>query len=127
MTDLPVERFEVSLNTPAGQLTMPVEVPISFVPVTAIVPLMRRLSEQVQALEERKSILAGHPISCRMGCAACCRMLVPVSAPRGLGPQGRDPGAAGGPRRGEVDQPFEAAGGGGAGGPAAGVTGRRGA
>ena len=81
MTDLPVERFEVSLNTPAGQLTMPVEVPISFVPVTAIVPLMRRLSEQAQALEERKSIAAGHPISCRMGCAACCRMLVPVSAP----------------------------------------------
>ena len=76
-----VERFEVSLNTPAGQLTLPLEVPTGFVPVTAIVPLMRRLGEQAQALEERKSIAAGHPISCRMGCAACCRMLVPVSAP----------------------------------------------
>ena len=76
-----VERFEISLNTPAGQLTLPLEVPTDFVPVTAIVPLMRRLGEQAQALEERKSIAAGHPISCRMGCAACCRMLVPVSAP----------------------------------------------
>ena len=81
MTDMPVERFEVSLNTPAGLLTMPVEVPTGFVPVTTIVPLMRRLSQQAQALEERKSVAAGHPISCRMGCAACCRMLVPVSAP----------------------------------------------
>jgi len=71
----------VSLNTPAGLLTMPVEVPTGFVPVTTIVPLMRRLSQQAQALEERKSVAAGHPISCRMGCAACCRMLVPVSAP----------------------------------------------
>ena len=79
--DKSVERFEVSLNTPAGLLTMPVEVPTGFVPVTAIVPLMRRLSEQAQALEERMSIASGHPISCRMGCAACCRMLVPVSAP----------------------------------------------
>jgi len=81
MTDPPVEKFEVSLNTPAGQLTMPVEVPTGFVPVTAIVPLMRRLGEQAQALEVRQSIAAGQTISCRMGCAACCRMLVPVSAP----------------------------------------------
>lgn len=81
MTDPPVERYEVSLNTPAGQLTMPVEVPTGFVPVTAIVPLMRRLGEQAQAMEERKSIAAGQTISCRMGCAACCRMLVPLSAP----------------------------------------------
>ena len=81
MQVVPVERFEVSLNTPAGLLTMPVEVPTGFVPVTTIVPLMRRLSQQAQALEERKSVAAGHPISCRMGCAACCRMLVPVSAP----------------------------------------------
>lgn len=81
MTDPSMERFEVSLNTPAGLLTVPVEVPTGFIPVTAIVPLMRRLSEEAQALEERKSVAAGHPISCRMGCAACCRMLVPVSAP----------------------------------------------
>jgi len=81
MTDPPVEKYEVSLNTPAGQLTMPVEVPTGFVPVTAIVPLMRRLGEQAQALEVRQSIAAGQTISCRMGCAACCRMMVPVSAP----------------------------------------------
>ncbi|MCS6293756.1 MAG: YkgJ family cysteine cluster protein [Nitrospira sp.] len=75
------ERYDISLNTPAGQLTSAVEVPSGFVPVSAIVPLMRRLGEEAQALEERRSVEAGHAISCKKGCAACCRMLVPVSAP----------------------------------------------
>src|SRR5881628_1478878 len=73
-----VERLEVAVKTPAGLLTTPVEVPTGFVPVTAIVPLMRRIGEQAEALEERKSIAAGEAISCKKGCAACCRMLVPV-------------------------------------------------
>lgn len=75
------ERLDVSLNTPAGRVTTPIEVPAGFVPVTAIVPLLRRLGEQAQALEERRALAAGHSISCKKGCAACCRMLVPVSAP----------------------------------------------
>lgn len=75
------ERYDISLNTPAGQLTSAVEVPTGFVPVSAIVPLMRRLGEEAQALEERRSVEAGRAISCQKGCAACCRMLVPVSAP----------------------------------------------
>lgn len=75
------ERFDIALNTPAGQLTTTVEVPTGFVPVTAIVPLMRRLGEEAQALEETRSIEAGKTISCRKGCAACCRMMVPLSAP----------------------------------------------
>ncbi|MGQ0811780.1 MAG: YkgJ family cysteine cluster protein [Nitrospiraceae bacterium] len=76
-----VERFNISLNTPAGQFTTPVDVPTGFVPVTAIVPLLRSLGEQAEALEERRAIEAGDRISCRQGCAACCRMLVPISAP----------------------------------------------
>jgi Fe-S-cluster containining protein len=81
VNELQIERYEVSLNTPAGQLTTPIEVPTGFVPVSAIVQPMRRLGEQAQELEERRSVGAGAPISCRKGCAACCRMLVPVSAP----------------------------------------------
>ena len=81
VNDQSIERLEVSVKTPAGMLTTPVEVPTGFVPVTAIVPLMRRLGEQAQALEERKARAAGKTISCQKGCAACCRMLVPVSAP----------------------------------------------
>lgn len=76
-----VERLEVTMHTPAGPLTTLVEVPTGLIPVTEIVPLLRRLGEQAQALEERNALAAGQTISCRKGCAACCRMLIPVSAP----------------------------------------------
>jgi Fe-S-cluster containining protein len=75
------ERFEIALNTSAGQIITAVEVPSGFVPVTSIVPLMRRLGEEAQALEVARAVDAGHVPSCQKGCAACCRMLVPLSAP----------------------------------------------
>jgi Fe-S-cluster containining protein len=76
-----VERFEVALNTPAGRLTTAIDVPTGFIPITAIVPVTRRLGEGAAQLEVQHAIEAGQTISCRIGCAACCRMLVPLSAP----------------------------------------------
>jgi Fe-S-cluster containining protein len=76
-----VERFEVALNTPAGRLTTAIDVPTAFIPITAIVPVTRRLGEEAAQLEVRQTIETGRTISCRIGCAACCRMLVPLSAP----------------------------------------------
>ena len=76
-----VERFEVALNTPAGRLTTAIDVPTGFIPITAIVPVTRRLGEEAAQLEVQQAIAAGQAISCQMGCAACCRMLVPLSAP----------------------------------------------
>lgn len=75
------ERFEVTLNTPAGRLTTALDVPTEFIPITAVVPIARRLSEEAGHLEEYQARERGQTISCRMGCAACCRMLVPVSPP----------------------------------------------
>jgi Fe-S-cluster containining protein len=76
-----VERFEVVLNTPAGRLATAIDVPTGFIPITSIVPVTRRLGEEAAQLEVRQATEAGQTISCRMGCAACCRMLVPLSAP----------------------------------------------
>ena len=76
-----VERFDIAVNTPAGRLTTAVDVPTGFVPITSIVPLTRHLGEEILRLEEQESRRTGHSISCRMGCAACCRMLVPLSPP----------------------------------------------
>lgn len=75
------ERFHISLKTPAGELSTAVEVPTNLVPITAIVPLTRRLGEEATALEQARIQDAGQQISCQKGCAACCRMLVPVSPP----------------------------------------------
>lgn len=76
-----VEHFEISLNTPAGRITTGIGVPTGSVPIASIVPLLRGLGEQVQALEQEQLTASGQVISCRKGCSACCRMLVPVSAP----------------------------------------------
>lgn len=76
-----VERFEVALNTPAGRLTTAIDVPTGLIPITAIVPVTRRLGEEAAALEVHQAREAGLTISCKLGCAACCRMLVPLSAP----------------------------------------------
>jgi len=76
-----VERFEVALNTPAGRLTTAIDVPTGFIPITAIVPVARRLGEEAAQLEVQQAVAVGQTISCQMGCAACCRMLVPLSAP----------------------------------------------
>lgn len=75
------ERLDIAVTTPAGPVSATVELPDGFVPVTAIVPLLRRLGEQAQALEKQRVVAAGEKISCARGCAACCRMLVPVSPP----------------------------------------------
>jgi len=79
--DRPAERLDLSITTPAGPVTATVELPPGFVPVTQIVPLMRKLGEQAQALEQQRVVASGQTISCAKGCAACCRMLVPVSPP----------------------------------------------
>src|SRR5256885_4650327 len=76
-----VERFEVTLNTPAGRLTTAIDMPTGFIPITAIVPVTRRLGEEAARLEVQQAMEAGRTISCQMGCAACCRMLVPLSPP----------------------------------------------
>jgi len=76
-----VERFEVALNTPAGRLTTAIDVPTGFIPIEAIVPVTRRLGEEAGELEAQHAVEAGQAISCRKGCAACCRMLVPLSVP----------------------------------------------
>ncbi len=78
------ERFEIALNTTAGQITTAIEVPTGFVPVTSIVPLMRHLGEEAQALEIARLVDTGQSPSCQKGCAACCRMLVPLSVPEAL-------------------------------------------
>ncbi len=81
MKTSPIEHFHVSLNTPAGQITTEVAVPTGFVPVTAIVPLMHSMGGQMQELEQNRLHDQGQVVSCQKGCAACCRMLVPLSAP----------------------------------------------
>ncbi|MBI5854314.1 MAG: YkgJ family cysteine cluster protein [Nitrospirae bacterium] len=78
---MPVDRYEVAINVPRGPLTTSVDVPSGFVPIATIVPLARQLGEQASVEEVRGAVEEGATISCKDGCAACCRMMVPLSPP----------------------------------------------
>jgi len=56
----------------------PITVPDAAVPASEIVPALQQL---VDAVVDAAS--AGKSISCREGCGACCRQLVPISASEG--------------------------------------------
>ena len=80
MTRAPgMERFQLEVKTPAGVVSAEVETSTGFVPLASIVPLVQRLGAEAHRLEENRVVRAGSRISCQKGCAACCRMLVPVS------------------------------------------------
>ena len=61
----------------------PITVPDAAVPAAEIVPALQGLVNAVVEVAEQAATGAGQTISCRKGCGACCRQLVPVSRTEG--------------------------------------------
>lgn len=71
---------QLKLVGPHWELDAEVSVPRGPTRIAELLPMLRGLTEtmvdaQVQAVER-----IGQRISCRAGCGACCRQLVPVAA-----------------------------------------------
>jgi Fe-S-cluster containining protein len=85
------------------QIAHPITVPNDAVPATEVLPALQGLVNAVVTAAE-----AGKAISCRKGCGACCRQLVPISRTEGerllalVDSMPRD-------RRGEIKRRFAAA------------------
>ena len=62
------------------QIAHRLEVPDDKVPAATVVPALQGLVNAVVEAAEQQSVATGHLISCRKGCGACCRQLVPISA-----------------------------------------------
>ena len=73
-----------TLRLTAGDLRIahPITVPDAAVPARDVVPALQGLVNAVVAAAEA-GIGAGKEVSCRKGCGACCRQLVPVSRTEG--------------------------------------------
>jgi len=70
---------DVELTVNGRRLPLRVAVPAGPVPPAALLPLYRGLADHLTDLAVRAAGAAGHAISCKKGCGACCRQLVPVS------------------------------------------------
>jgi hypothetical protein len=68
-------QFTATLRLTVGELKIahPITVPSAAVPATEVLPALQGLVNAVVAAAE-----AGKAISCRKGCGACCRQLVPI-------------------------------------------------
>ena len=60
--------LNASANLPVGQTTL-----------TQILPIIQTLENAIIGKISEEAEQAGSPVSCRAGCGACCRQLVPVS------------------------------------------------
>ena len=69
-----------TLRLKVGDLAIshPLTVPNAAVPATSVLPALQGLVNEVVGAAE-----AGREISCRKGCGACCRQLVPISRTEG--------------------------------------------
>lgn len=74
-----------TLRLTVGDLRVvhPITVPSAPVPATEVVPALQGLVNAVVAAAEAGLMKGGGSISCRKGCGACCRQLVPVSRTEG--------------------------------------------
>lgn len=70
---------DVELTVNGRRLPLRVAVPAGRVHPSTLLPLYRSLADHLTDLAVRAAVAAGHTVSCKKGCAACCRHLVPVS------------------------------------------------
>lgn len=74
-------RVKVSAHNPSGSTTLKVEVPSISRTSIDLLPAIRRIDDALVASAEQASEAAGRPVTCREGCGACCRQLVPITEP----------------------------------------------
>lgn len=65
------------------RIAHPITVPSGRVAAAEVVPALQGLVNAVVAAAEQATVEAAKEISCRKGCGACCRQLVPVSRSEG--------------------------------------------
>lgn len=68
-----------SLRIGADTLNASVQLPTARTTLTQLLPVIRNLENAIVNDVSSDSEAAGKPVSCRAGCGACCRQLVPIS------------------------------------------------
>src|SRR5437762_2619918 len=69
----------VELVSPGWKLKTTIGVPAGPTPLPQVLPLAHGLADAVTRMAEQAVEQQGEKITCRKGCAACCRTMVPIS------------------------------------------------
>jgi Fe-S-cluster containining protein len=72
------ETAQIELSGPGWQLSSTVSVPKGPMAVEELLPLAQILTDKVVDFTSRSVGEGGRKISCKKGCGACCRQLVPI-------------------------------------------------
>lgn len=75
----PVVEVSFTLQIGKGQLQASAQVPGGTTTLTQLVPVLHGLSSAIVDATASQVHAEGYAISCKAGCAACCRQLVPLS------------------------------------------------
>jgi Fe-S-cluster containining protein len=68
-----------SLRTKEGSIDGVATVPTAQMTLTQLLPVLQRISSSIVDAVEEQVLSRGYSVSCKAGCAACCRQLVPIS------------------------------------------------
>src|SRR5207253_2092318 len=79
MTEAGTATVDLEATIGSCELKMSVSVPAGPTKLDELLPLLQILSDNVVAAAEREGEQQGKCVSCRKGCGACCRQLVPIS------------------------------------------------
>jgi Fe-S-cluster containining protein len=75
----PAVQVDFTLGIGAGRLDASVVVPKGRVTLTQILPALQSLCSNIMGATVEQVESEGHKISCKAGCGACCRQMVPLS------------------------------------------------
>lgn len=73
------EQIKVGISVFGQPVEMSMSVPAEPVKLRRMLPLLRQMSSGFVGAAEEQVAAAGRTVSCKAGCGACCRQLVPVS------------------------------------------------
>ena len=104
----PMATVAVELTIGDRRMQANLSVPDRLMHLSELLPIVQRVSNAIVDAEVATTAAEGRQVSCRMGCGACCRQLVPITEveARGIGRLVADMSE---PKRGEIRARFAAA------------------
>ncbi|QNI33782.1 YkgJ family cysteine cluster protein [Alloacidobacterium dinghuense] len=75
----PAVEVAFSLRIGEGTLNAKLDVPAGKTTLTELLPILQNFDSSIIDHVVSEATGAGHPVSCRAGCGACCRQMVPLS------------------------------------------------